>query len=504
MIYPGIDLGTTFSLIAHVNTHSQPALFPDAFDANQFRTPSVVLIGKEGTLVGQAAEELLEDAPNLPVARYIKSNLAKTDWRYIDHEQRNWRAEALSALILKKLLRDAEMFSNDKLGPAVITIPAQFTDEQRKATLYAAQLAGLEKVHLIEEPVAAATYYGLDEGGEDRTLMVYDFGGGTFDVTILQTSDKGLFVLATDGVANLGGRTINDAIVLQFIANNRKLREIAGISEASNQQRIHRIAEKAKLKLAQSDLAQFKQSIILAGEPVDLLLTRLQFDQICKEAVDQSIATCERCLNASDLSWSDMDRVMLTGGSSLLPIVAKTLLAVSKKSPSHLITRQPHQAVAYGAAILAQRLANSAEGASFIRQVTGYDLCLRVWDRQQKKTALEVLIPKNSPLPAKYSRLFYTNRDDQTRIVLEFVQRRTDAGVESSLGHFKFGPIKEPRMNYPVEVTASIGNDGLIHIEARDKISGTILSQHIDAEGKASDTLLNDEFDWVKTARINR
>lgn len=483
MIFPGIDLGTTYSMMAHVNSHGQPALFPDVHDASQFRTPSVVYIGREGCLVGEAAEELLEDAPELPIARFVKARLSQTQWWHGDHQQRRWSAEGLSALIVRKLLKDADTFANDEIGPAVVTVPALFTDEQRRATLRAATIAGLGSVRLMEEPVAAATYYGLDEGPIDRTLLVYDFGGGTFDVTVLQTAKEGLFVLATDGVAKLGGRILDERIMALIADDFLRRFGRNPLSDPASAQRLRRLAEQAKIKLSKPGLPQIRQSLLLLGNPFDFVFTRQQFDAIMTEAVSETLAACCRCLNAASLTWRDVDKVLLTGGSSLLPQVQSEILRVSGKHPGDVVSRQPHQAVAFGAAILAERFGRNRDSDSLIQQVSGADLCLRVWDRQNNRPGLESLIARNTPLPSSYSRTFYTNRDDQTRLVLEFVQKRGEAGDEFSLGHFAFGPIENPKKNYPVEVTVALARDGLVRVTARDLVIGKEIAHTLEEGG---------------------
>jgi molecular chaperone DnaK len=503
MIFPGIDLGTTFSLIAHVNAYGQPALFPDLHDANNFRTPSLVYVGREGCLVGAAVEELLDDAPELPVARFIKAQMSQANWRYQDHKEREWTPEALSALILKKLLKDADTFAGDDIGPAVITVPAQFTDNQRQATLNAAGLAGLGNVRLVEEPVAAATYYGLDEGPRDRTLLVYDFGGGTFDVTLLQTGSDGLYVLATDGLPHLGGRTI-DQRIMDFIDEDFKRHfQRSALSDPASAQRLRRLAEESKIKLSKPGPAQIRQTLLLQGNPYEFLLTRPQFDQIVQEAVAQTIMTCQRCLKAGGLDWRDIDHILLTGGSSLLPHVPVELLRASGKPASSLILKQPHQAVSYGAALLAQRYAQDPANDSLIQQVTGADLCLRVWDKRHNRPGLETLIARNTPLPIAYNRTFYTNRDDQTRIVLEFVQCRGEPPEEFSLGNFTFGPINNPRRNTPLEVIINIARDGLINVTARDPSSGKSIARSLQ-EGEGT---LGQDWEqqrcWVTEALVN-
>jgi molecular chaperone DnaK len=503
MMFPGIDLGTTFSLIAHVNAHGQPALFSDAHDTRQFSTPSVFYIGREGTLVGQPAEELLIDAPDLPVARFVKAHLHDPAWRYDDHQGRRWSGTGLLALLVRKLLRDAQTQNAEDPGPAVLTVPAQFCDAERKATIAAAHLGGLPHVRLIEEPVAAATYHGLEESSGDRTLLVYDFGGGTFDVTLLQASPEGLFVLATDGVNGLGGRDVDSAMVEQALAALAAQRGGAVAHEPGTLQRLRRVAESAKIKLSQSAaLPLVRQPLLLSGQAFEFALTRAQFDDICRVPVARSIQACEAVLAAAGLGWRDVDRIVTTGGSSLLPAVPRALLQASGKPESALITRQPHHAVAYGAALIAARLGEKTDVDAFVRQVSSFDLCLRVWDAKANRPGLEVLIPRNASLPARYSRVFYTNRPDQIRLILEFVQRRGDDPAGVSLGHFAFGPIAAPRRNYPVEVAVDVASDGLIRIAARDPQLGTELSHTLQADGQGP-VASPEEAQWVAAARIN-
>jgi len=503
VIYPGIDLGTTYSMIAHVNAHGQPALFPDVYNANFFRTPSVVYIGREGCLVGAAAEELLEDAPALPVMRFVKARLGQSGWAYTDHQKRQWTAEALSALIVKKLLNDADTFANDDLGPAVITVPAQFTDEQRRAVLSAADLAGLGNIKLVEEPVAAATYFGLGAKTGEQTFLVYDFGGGTFDVSIVQTAKEGLYVLATDGISQLGGRFLDEQ-VMEFIASDYRQRTgRSPLDDPGAAQRLRRLAEDSKIKMSKPAMPQVKQSLLLLGEAYDFVFTRQQFDTIALAAVRKTLAACERCLSAASLTWKDIDKILLIGGSSLLPQVTVEILRMSGKSTRDLISKQPHQAVAFGAAILAQQLNRDTSTDGAIRQVAGADLCLRIWDRQKKQMGLETLISRNTPLPAAYSRTFFTSRDDQTRVVLEFVQRRGDPAEEFSLGHFAFGPLDNPRRNYPIEVTVALGRDGLVRITARDQVMGTEMAYALEESSQRRRTANEEQRRLVESVVVN-
>lgn len=243
--------------------------------------------------------------------------------------------------------------------------------------------------------------------------------------------------------------------------------------------------------------------MLLLGQPYEFLLTRPQFESIALDAVGQTITCCQRCLQEAGLTWRDVDHILLTGGSSMLPQVPMELLRVSSKSANSLILKQPHQAVAYGAAVLAQRYATEIGSDSLIQQVTTADLCLRVWDQRHNRPGLESLIPKNTPLPTAYHRTFYTNRDDQGRIVLEFVQRRGPAQEEFSLGHFAFGPLNNPRKNTPLEVTVAIGRDGLVNVSAKDPASGREIARSL----QEGDGNLGQDWQqqrrWLEEALIN-
>lgn len=479
---PGIDLGTTYSMIAHVNAFGHPALFPDLNDAGQFRTASAVYLGAQGCLIGGAVDDLLEEVPDAQVARFVKSLLTRPDFSYVDHQGREWNAVGLSALILRKMLRDASVFSGEDIGTTVLTVPAQFTDEQRRATRAAALLAGLEDVRLIEEPVAAAAFYGQEEGDADRTLLVYDFGGGTFDVTLLQTSPDGLFVLASDGDAALGGRHIDQAIMELTDSEMLGRLGVSPLADPATSQRLRRVAEEAKISLSRPGGPAVRRSVMLMGQPWDFTLSRAQMDSIAGPAVARSIEACERCLAQAGLDWRDIDKVMMTGGSSLLPQAGAAVSASWGRPASDLSLKQPHQAVAFGAAILAQRFAADPGAYTRLRQVATADLCLRVRDATTGATTLETLIARNTPLPAACRRTVFTSRADQTHVTLEFVQVRGDGAAETSLGRFSFGPILAPRADYPVDLEIGCNAEGLVRVTAMDPLTGRSIDRVLQEE----------------------
>ena len=504
MIHCGIDLGTTFSLISYVNAQGQPALFPDVHNANEFRTPSVVHIGERDCLVGSAAEELLEEDPALPVTRFVKLRMGEETPVFTDARGRSWSAQAISALILKKLKRDAAAFAPDDIGPSIVTVPAQFNDAQRRATKEAALLAGLGDVTLVEEPIAAATFYGVQEGPADRTLLVFDLGGGTFDVTLLQTSPDGLFALATDGAANIGGKAFDEAIMGMVEEDFRRRHGVSLMQDPASSVRLRRLAEDAKIKLAKPGRGQVQQSLLLGGKPYDFVLTRGHFQKLISPALDAALEVCERCLGAASLGWAQVDKILLAGGSSLLPIVEERIRIASGKGARDIVSRQPHQAVSFGAAILAGRLQRGGSASDALLQpVASADLGIRVWDRALGRPGVEVLIPRNSPLPAAVTRSFYTTRPDQVRMILEFLQQRGQDSEPTSLGHFAFGPIEKPRKNFAVEVEVRLREDGTVAVTARDPESGRAIRQELDDRQRERSARFVEERAQVEGLRVN-
>jgi molecular chaperone DnaK len=476
----GIDLGTTFSLIAQKNDKGVPALFPDLHDANLFRTPSVVHVAGGSALVGQVAEDLLRDDPSLPVARGSKLRLGSDEAVLRDAGGREFSATAIAALVLKKLKRDAEAFASETIERCTVCVPAQFGDQQRRAVRDAVLAAGLPAPRLVDEPVAAAVYHGLKASAEAKTLLVYDLGGGTFDATVLEVAASGLRVLATDGSTKVGGMRF-DEVVMDWIADEARMRGGDVRKDRGAMQRIRRLAEQMKIDLAKPGRGQVKESALLGGVPVEFTLTRAQFEKGIEPLLMETIAASERCLSAAGLSWGRVDQVLLCGGSSLLPCVKDLILRQSGRPAGGLLSQQPHQAVVFGAALLAD-----LGGGQDVAQVAAYDLGLRVFDPVTRAPKVQVLIPRQRALPAKHTAVFYTTRADQVRMVFELVQARGPDDPGQSLGHFVFGPIAEPRKNYPIELVVTYDLDGLVRVNARDPRTGREL-EHMLTEGGGTD-----------------
>lgn len=474
----GIDLGTTFSLASFVNAQGVPVLVPDFHNANEFRTPSAVHVTDKQALVGAAIEELLLEEPALRVARGFKQLMGGEAPAWRDGEGRDWPAEALSALVLKKLLRDVEAFAVESVDNCVVTVPANFDDAPRRATQLAARLAGLSRVHLVEEPVAAATFYGFSEKSSEQTLFVYDFGGGTFDATVLQISEGKMFVLATEGRNGLGGRCIDSALVDLIARDFVQQHGRNPMDDVSTHEQLRHFAEEAKIALGMPARSRLRKTLVLAGHVVELALSREQLDRIVLPIVDETVVVARRCLDAAGLTWNQIDRVLMTGGSSLLPAVGKRLVQETGKLGDSLHCRQPHQAVAYGAALIAEARATRPD-AQPLSSVAPYHLGLRVRDTNSGSGRIETLIKRNTPLPARHTATFYTNRPEQTRIVLDVVQGKGEGELVASLGHFAFGPIKRPKKNYPVEVTLAYDTEGLVKVTAKDVVTGEALERDL-------------------------
>lgn len=497
----GIDLGTTFSMISHVNPHGVPALFPDVHDSNQFQTPSVVHIGSLGGLVGKSVEDLLEDEPATPVARFAKLHMGSDEIVYRDHRRREWKAEAVAAIVLKKLLRDAQAFANEEVAGAVVCVPSQFGDAARRATRDAAILAGLGGATLVEEPVAAATYYGLSDSRTERTLFVYDLGGGTFDATLMQASPKGLYVLATDGARDIGGKRFDEKIMGAVAEEFRRTHGIDPIADPASHVQLRRFAERVKIQLGKPGKGQVRQSILLCGKPYDFLMTRTQFEVLIAPLVEETLSVCKRCLTSASLGWNAVDRILLVGGSTLVPCVQQRVREVSGKAGDQVMQQQPHHAVSYGAALIAARTGGSSAAPSLVQRIASYDLGIRVWDALLGKPGVNVLIRRNTPLPAKAKTTVYTTRPDQTRMILEIVQAKgTDEPV--SLGNFAFGPITQPRKNYPVEISVAYDLEGLVKIAARDPRTGQEMERMLEDPAQAETARLARLRELVSSVKI--
>lgn len=471
----GIDLGTTFSLIAYVGANGTPTLCPGRTDAQRFLTPSVVHVGTRGALVGDLVEQLLDDEPGLSVCRFAKLAMGTDGVVHRDHEDFAYRAETVSSLVLKKLRQDAEAVTGEAITGAVITIPAHFNDAQRQATIDAARLADMPLRGLVEEPVAAAAYFGHHAKSAERTIFTFDLGGGTLDATILQATPTGLYVLATEGSANIGGKNFDEAIIALGREQFRTQfgRDLTGDLESL--QRLRTFATAMKIELSKPGTGSVARPVILGGRPMRLTISRAQFEAAIKPWLEASTLVCEQALKAAGLAWADIDELVLTGGSSLVPCVQNRLRELSKLPPARISQDQPHAAVAYGAAILCeQQYGNRPTIAPPLRQsVTSNELGIRAYDHESRKVVFQPLIHKNVPVPVSRKQTVYTRSDDQATVAIEVVQRKDAHSPPELLGTFTFGPLTRPQRNSPIEVAIGFDEQGRVSASATDTRHGT-------------------------------
>lgn len=487
----GIDLGTTFSLISYLNPKGVPALCPDRTSSARFQTPSVVHIGPNGAVVGDLCEALVTDDPSAAICRFAKLGMGKPDPVYVGHNQVSYRPEAISALVLKKLVKDAEAHLDESITGAVITIPAHFNEAQRQATVDAGRLADLPVLGLVEEPVAAAAFFGIEAKNNEETVFVFDLGGGTLDATILQSSPDGLYVLATEGSDNLGGKNFDETIMNMVREQYEALHRADLRKDAESMQKLRSFATAAKIEVNSGESESVNKTLILGGKPMKVTFTRRHFDQGCEGLLEACEEVCERVLKAVSLTWQDMDHVILTGGSSLLPCVEQKVREISKLPAARIQRKQPHAAVAYGAALLAEQLYGKGETIAppLKQSVTTNELGLRVMDPVKKKPVFRTLIEKHVPVPVSVKQTLYTHRADQTSITLELMQRKNDFEPPEVLGQFTFGPLANPEINYPIEVEIGFSAMGRTTVIAKDSRTGSRIEREV--SGKESE-------DWAE------
>lgn len=498
----GIDLGTTYSLVSRVNHQGVPVVFPDAMNASLFHTASVVHVAGKYALVGQLVEELLEDAPDLPVSRRSKLLIGREETALTDLEGRAWSPEAIGALVLRKLIQDVKAFEDEPIEGGVVTVPAQFDDAQRRGVREALAMAGLGGFELHDEPVAASMYYGANLAKGEETLFVYDLGGGTFDATVVQVSPDGVHVLATEGSNRVGGIHIDERIVDQVAETVRRRFGSDPLADPHAALALRRFAEQVKLRMTQRAGGPVQRSLLVGGRGVEFALTRAHFEELARPLIDETLAVSKRCLEGAGLTWPMVDRVLLVGGASLSPLAEVALARASGKPREQLVRRQPHQAVALGAALLAGR--STREGLPSIEQrISSYELGIRTRHRRTGQLGFETLIARNAPLPARAEKTLYTSREDQTRVVLEILQRKGEEDEPRSLGVFAFGPIDRPHKNHPIRVELGYDIEGLVRVTAHDPESGKSFERVLSDKAMQVSARLAVQRDWIEGLPVN-
>ena len=460
----GIDLGTTNSCVAVIEG-GEPVVIANAEGART--TPSVVAFSKSGErMVGQVAKRQAITNPDKTVSS-IKRHMG-TDYK-VDIDGKSYNPQEFSAMILQKLKADAEAYIGGKVTEAVITVPAYFTDSQRQATKDAGKIAGLEVKRIINEPTAAALAYGIDKE-DDQKVMVYDLGGGTFDVSIIEMGDGVQEVLATAGNNRLGGDDFDQKIIDWLADEFKKEQGVDLRQDKMAMQRLKEAAEKAKIELSGVTSSQISLPFITADENgpkhLETTLTRAKFNEMTADLVEATMGPVRQALSDSGLQPSELDKILMVGGSSRIPAVQDAVKKYTGKEPFKGIN--PDECVAVGAAIQGGVLGGEVEGLLLL-DVTPLSLGIETMGGVNTK-----IIDRNTTIPTKKSQIFSTAADNQTSVEVHVLQgEREFAKDNKTLGVFHLDGILPARRGTPqIEVTFDIDANGIVHVSAKDLGTG--------------------------------
>ncbi|MGM0771190.1 MAG: molecular chaperone DnaK [Halobacteriota archaeon] len=478
----GIDLGTTNSCMAVIEG-GKPTVVPNAEGGRT--TPSVVGFSKKGEkLVGQVAKRQMIANPDNSVSS-IKRHIGEGDYK-VNLNNKEYTPQEVSAMILRKLKEDAESYLGEDITQAVITVPAYFNDSQRQATKDAGTIAGLEVMRIINEPTAASLAYGLDKEEGDHKILVYDLGGGTFDVSVLELGDGVFEVLSTSGDTHLGGDDFDQRITEFLIEEFRKAEGIDLSNDKAALQRLSDAAEKAKIELSGVTSTNVNLPFITAdsnGQPkhIDIDITRAQFEKMTEDLVEKTLVSMKQALADAKVTPKDIDRVLLIGGSTRIPAVYDVVKNFIGKVPYKNIN--PDEAVAVGAAIQAGVLGGEVHDVLLL-DVTPLTLGIETLGG-----VATPLIERNTTIPAKKSQIFSTAADSQPSVEIHILQgERGIASANKTLGRFVLDGIPPaPRGMPQIEVTFDIDSNGILHVNAKDLGTGKEQSISIQKPGGLSD-----------------
>ncbi len=461
----GIDLGTTNSVVS-VLEGGEPTVIPNAEGSRT--TPSIVGFAKSGeVLVGEVAKRQAITNPERTI-RSVKRHMG-TSWN-IDIDGKAYTPQEISARILQKLKRDAEAFLGDTVNQAVITVPAYSDDSQRTATKEAGQIAGLEVLRIINEPTAAALAYGLDKEGAEQTVLVFDLGGGTFDVSVLEIGEGVFEVKATAGNTHLGGDDW-DQRVIDWLVKTFKDTEGVDLSvDKMALQRLKEAAEKAKIELSAVQETTINLPFVTATSEgpkhLDVKLTRAKFQELTEDLVEACRQPFEQAIKDAGLSMADLHHVVLVGGSTRMPAIQDLVQKITGKEPHKGVN--PDEVVAVGAAIQAGVLKGEVKDVLLL-DVTPLSLGI-----ETKGGIMHRLIERNTTIPTKRSEVFTTAEDNQPSVEIHVLQgEREMAMYNKTLGKFQLVDLPPAPQGVPqIEVTFDIDANGIVHVSARDRATG--------------------------------
>ena len=459
----GIDLGTTNSVVAVLEA-GDAVVIPNSEGART--TPSVVAFSKAGeVLVGEVAKRQAITNPDRTF-RSIKSKMGQ-GWKSDDIDGKRYTPQEISARTLMKLKRDAEAYLGDTVTQAVITVPAYFDDAQRTATKEAGQIAGLEVLRIINEPTAAALAYGLDKGAEDETVLVFDLGGGTFDVSVLEIGDGVFEVKSTHGDTHLGGDDWDQRVIDWLVKQFKSAHGVDLGADRMAAQRLKEAAEKAKIELSQVQQTQINLPFITATPEgplhLDETLSRSKFQELTADLLERCRIPFEQAIKDAGLSKGQLDHVILVGGSTRMPAVQDLVQGLTGKEPNRTVN--PDEVVAVGAAVQAGVLRGDVKDVLLL-DVTPLSLGI-----ETKGGVMTKLIERNTTIPTKRTEVFTTADDMQPSVEIHVLQgEREMANYNKTLGKFQLVDLPPAPRGVPqIEVTFDIDANGIVHVSAKDR-----------------------------------